>query len=860
MKKVFAVLMCITLLLTTLLSLSSIPASAALEDDEASEEMDVLSQLGVLNAKASAASVTKSVMAEGLNKIFNSDGYADKYFEGQDMSMPLLGGQAAMIFVDVLGYSPEVKVKGGEDPDAYIRKARQIKIVPDGGLKAADELTIGQYAEMMYRALVETPIMRQETYGTFASYKVDKGATLLSDRMNIKVIRGIVQSVGKFNLKSTAEEEPGYMTVSGISYRIDETHNRYEYLGRLAEVYVDDDENKVRACIVSADNKILKLTSEDISDSTMSSVKYYLENKERNAKLSAAVDIVYNRELMTSYTAADFKRADCNYTFIDNNSDGTYEVVMIEHYTSAVINQISYSDKIVSLTGGGMVELDEYFENGYKMYDQKGLELNADMIARSQVLSYMVGASGKITNIIICSHKETGTVDGFRDNKDYVTINGTEYKCTKEYVSNAKKKEVNLGDYVTASLDFLGYVVDIDVGKTGGRTAYFIGIADAGFGECSIKLLDEDGEIKVLKTSEKITLNDGRVSSSTLLADKRLTAEGEAKRQLIKYRKNSQNQISAIELAEYRAYVGSRANEGFTLDYDFEKDGILRALSVNGRKLLGAKYVCNEDTVVYHYCTSDEKLSYVQNGSSIGTNSNLNLKLYNINNDYDIQYAVREFKRSFGGWTDYYGDTYMVDYVAQVWNEDSNEMEYELNLYDPKGNKKALRTTDGTIVPSIYNIFSGDNRLAEIQIKDLKRGSVIQVGSDWRGVTSYSLQHMPMTDNSEFIFEKITGSGDNYGITKTMFNGSYLMCYGLVVTRAKYGVIINNHIPTAEEGAEFPMEEWNRYIPLEATDKVIVYDKERDTVTPDVAACIREGDHIFIKRSGTAYNGVYIFR
>ena len=863
MKKAFAVFMCMTLLTATLFSVRAIPASAALEDGGMTAEMDVLCQLGVLNAKASTASVTKSVMAEGINKIFNSDGYADKYFEGQNLSKPLLGGQAAMILVDILGYSPEVKVNGGKDADAYIRKARQLKIVGSGGLKAAEELTAERYAEMLYIAIVKTPLMRQELYGEVENYKVDRNATLLSEQMEIRVIEGIVQSVGKFTLMSADEGNAGHMTVGGNSYKIDETHNNYEYLGCLAEVYVNDD-NKVCAFAASADNERLKLASEDISAATMNSVTYYSGNKKKTAKLSPTVDIMYNRELMTSYTPNDFTCADCNYIFIDNNSDGNYEVVMIEYYASAVINQISYNDKTVSLTGGGLIELDEYFEDGRKMYDQKGLELNADMIARSQVLSYMVGKSGKITNIIICSQKETGTVDSFRNDKEYITINGTEYQCTKEYLNNAGQKEVCLGDYVTASFNFLGYIVDIDVGKTGGHTAYFIDIADGDFsGGCRIKLLDEDGEIKVFKTTEKIALNDGRASSSDLLTDKRLTAEGGAKRQLIRYRKNSRNEISAIELADDKAYIGSRANEGFTIDYDFEKNGVLRALSVNGRKLLGAKYVCNEDTIVFHYCTSDETLSYVQNGSSIGTNSNQNLKLYNVNKDYDIQYAVREFTRSFGGWVDYYGDTYMVDYVSRVWNDEANEIEYELNLYDPKGNKKALRTTDGTIVPSIYNIFSGDERLAEVPLKDLKRGSVIQVASDWRGVTGYSLQNMPMADNSEFIFEKITGSGDNYGLTTTMFNGSYLMCYGVVVTRAKYGIIINNHLPTEEEtgdGAVFPMEEWNRYIPLEATDKVIVYDKARDVVTPDVAACIREGDHVFIKRSGTAYNGVYVFR
>lgn len=114
------------------------------------------------------------------------------------------------------------------------------------------------------------------------------------------------------------------------------------------------------------------------------------------------------------------------------------------------------------------------------------------------------------------------------------------------------------------------------------------------------------------------------------------------------------------------------------------------------------------------------------------------------------------------------------------------------------------------------------------------------------------------------IFENIdSATGNEYGLNKKTFNGAYLMSYGKVIRRTRTGIIVNNHMPDEEEIAEgkmFPIDEWNRTIPLNISDTVIVYNKDEDTIEVDTAACILPGDCIFTKRMGTEYRGIFVYR
>ena len=230
--------------------------------------------------------------------------------------------------------------------------------------------------------------------------------------------------------------------------------------------------------------------------------------------------------------------------------------------------------------------------------------------------------------------------------------------------------------------------------------------------------------------------------------------------------------------------------------------------------------------------------------------------MFNVGTGYSPQYIVIDATTNTGGWVDVWEKTYVVDKIFEAYDEENDEVCYRLEYFDGDGNSLSSIVRDGTIISPNGNAMSGDTRFRKVQIKDVPRGTVIQFNDDNNGISSYSIQAMPMEDNSELIFEKASSVGGNdYGVNEYMFNGSSLCSYGKVIKRLSGGIVINNHLPTdveAAKGGVFPMESWNRTIPLAASDFVWFYDKARNRLEKGNASEILEGDMIFMhRRAGT---------
>lgn len=347
------------------------------------------------------------------------------------------------------------------------------------------------------------------------------------------------------------------------------------------------------------------------------------------------------------------------------------------------------------LKNGTIIEFTDYLDEGYRLYDAEGNVAEPSVLARSQVLSILESKDGNYTNMVFASHQENGTIEEMRDGRKYITVNGTEYECTEQFINNENGNiDINVGDYVTLSFDFLGRVVYVTVGTTGSGVAYLLNAYTDEGGECGIKVLDEDGTTRHLKLKPKMSFNGGSGSA---------------------------------------------------------------------------------------------------------------------------EYVVSELKSG--------------------------------------------AETDGSISTNEWNILSEDKRAANVPLTDLPRGSVLMISSDFRGLKGIAVQFMPQADGSDIYFEaKTDTAGNEYGITPTMFNGEYIESYGVVTAKTRNGLIINSHTPTADETGTFPMEEWNRTIPVNTTDTIVIYDSSCNAISVDTASSILPGDRIFMKRMGTTYNGIYIYR
>ena len=139
---------------------------------------------------------------------------------------------------------------------------------------------------------------------------------------------------------------------------------------------------------------------------------------------------------------------------------------------------------------------------------------------------------------------------------------------------------------------------------------------------------------------------------------------------------------------------------------------------------------------------------------------------------------------------------------------------------------------------------------------EIPEGSVITVNQDNGIVTNFVIQYLggsnckfeAMEDNTQTDSLMIGRWG--YGVTKTMFMANTLYSLGTVQQVNRYGIVVNNHLPSDAEGGEgaFPVSAWNRTVPLGSDTKVYMYDKnEKNTIQLGSAMDIKTGDRIFMR-------------
>ena len=196
------------------------------------------------------------------------------------------------------------------------------------------------------------------------------------------------------------------------------------------------------------------------------------------AQISNEADFIYNRELVMTYTVDDLNIVDCNYTLIDNNDDGRYDVILADKYTSFVADYRQRENQTIVGTDRVVYDLKEYFKNGGKMYDDQGREYGLNLMHQYCTVSYLLSKSGRMTHFVVMDDKYQGKLTSTRDNMQYVSIEGTEFKTAAQYYMNlADYDQVKIGDTVMGLVDANGKIMDILYMESLTKPAYLLAAA-----------------------------------------------------------------------------------------------------------------------------------------------------------------------------------------------------------------------------------------------------------------------------------------------------------------------------------------------------------------------------------------------
>ncbi len=884
--------------------------AASTKTVEENWKISPLNQLGILDVSTPDAQISKQTLVNSIKKITNNVVNAeDTYFKDQDLTQPLRYGQALMVLIDFLGYTPYMSMRGYNIKNAkdYLIVAKKIGLISESSLSTNSILTTNDYAELLYTAVMEVPFhkaigMNEENI----TYVINEGETPLKAYMKLKRVYGVVNlySVSENDFSATLKDLE--IRIGNTWYEHEFTDDMFEYFGRYVEAYVYEDKNTVK-CLVPLEryNNILTVSSDDFTiNDTLTYMNYYPENSNRakSAKISSVQTFVFNRELVIAPKKVDFQQPDTTYVLIDNNDDNIYDVVIAEQFTSFIVHTASVQHNTITDIDGGIYDMEEYFKEGYRLYNNSGKPVN-DLAAlgRYYVVSYLKSKSGEMTYMIYSSEKVTGILDSMKQDKywtssgtlktgnRYLTIDGVKYECTGKFLETfepgytvngglKKREALQTGDEVTAFFDHLGRIAEVEVNKPKKKAAFIFGYKPAeAFTNVMFRILTEDNEWKNVTLKDKVTLDGVRVNDedvvkpNSVAQSQLIDSGGNLQKQLVIMNITSNDMVTMIDTAKDDRGLGKRGYDEFTLHYDSKYHASdpenpnpkLEYIMINGQKIAGTKYIMDQHCKSFMiFDTPDEEHSFVGNADKDNIYSQPAAQYFNVDNNYAPQYHVNYRSKRVNNWVETYPNCFMVDSVEET--IDSNgDIKIRLNYYEPNG--RLVYTMFDVDCKEQTSTPTGLTTLDKTTpLKDLTRGSVIMLKQDTLGAYAFSLHFNPYQRNAKGkewdYFESAVSSGGNSAlITSTDYEGSYLMTLARVVARTPLCFILNGTAPT-DADTVFPKAEWNRMLPLLSSQVVLMYVKSEDKIYVDDIDSILPGDEILIKRNGNTVQSVYVYR
>lgn len=504
-------------------------------------------------------------------------------------SMGLMSGKAAdefkpekfietndafKVMVTALGYKDKAEANGGY-PTGYALTAAEIGIssgVPGG------YMTKGTLAKLIYNT------MRTQTANykiTGSDYELQKDKTLLSMYHNIEFGEGIVAANGRTGIKTTRSAGKSYVEINNKKFAVTDS-SQHDLLGYNVEYYSCENVFGEFELVFALPKKIDTVTVNwedfDRTKSTSSTVWYTENEKDRKISLADNVSVIYNGVYYFEATVADMMPKYGDTTFIDNDTDGKYDVAVVYNYRSMRVGRAIPEDELIySNDASDSVSTENC--------DVKTLTFVADgnvveIVDKPQLYEYFTTDSvilvaesknGDALKIYLSEVSKTDTPESKLDDEYFTTE--TETLRLNPYVSD-KMPDITLGQKYVIYTDAFGNVADLDITNA---TANYAFLRKARLdtnkldGSLITELYTVSGKFITLESVDKITVKQGYSSVRATAAEAydMLTSNGETINQLIIYHTNDDDKLTKIELAAEE--IGNIGNDYFSVSWKNNK-------------------------------------------------------------------------------------------------------------------------------------------------------------------------------------------------------------------------------------------------------------------------------------------------
>lgn len=427
------------LTLLNALHIVDIPPTEFKESGAVTREEILTSAFALLKVETDAENVLEYAAKFGMISSASTEEYG--------LTSRVTYNQAFKILSVAMGFEIVAQEKGGY-PNGYATAATMAGIRDGIGGSGEENLTQGDYVQMMYHALFGS--MMESNYSTGEpSYKV-KETPIITDIFHVYRVDGIVKKNRVTGLYSIDGLEEDRVVIGDTAYEVGNT-DAADLLGYSVIAYVQDDQTSKAdeiLCMVKDENRDLQIDASEflsVSDDFRELRYQPKDGNEKTVPITAGASVIYNNKLYPDYQKTDFQIRDGYIRLIDNGNDGSYDVVMIYSYETVVVDSISVSLRRVKNLYGDITKslereltylvLDERvddYELDIRLSDGTAMEFSE--LQRMDVLSVLHSKSGvgkERIEVTVSRESVFDTLDS--SGSSCLMIGGLDYDYVEEF-------------------------------------------------------------------------------------------------------------------------------------------------------------------------------------------------------------------------------------------------------------------------------------------------------------------------------------------------------------------------------------------------------------------------------------------
>lgn len=557
-------------------------------ENGAGEAFKVLSALGIANSYGKSGTITRAEFTEtamraiGLGDIpkdgrnlfldVDADASYSKYINAAyDLNIvsgsdglfnpdtPITYADAVVIAVKILGRNDEAKSLGAY-PYGYEKSARRHGLF--SGVEILAEYDDYADTENLYKILKNTVECDDFAQANGFSdkglvYKNEKGTNILGFYHDIYLYNGVVGAVGVSSIYNGDMGSMDTVRIGDMDFK--GAYDDYiGYLGMSADVYYKDTSAKNEILYINCDdyNNTALINAEDIISFYNLTYEYNENGKTKTKKMSSDASFIYNGRLIADNGTALYTPENGYLVLIDNNQNGAYDIAVINARADLVVGDVDIENKTIydAYKMGESVCFDRDDDVSVGLKDSAGKNLYFGMVKKGNILTVFKSADNAVIKGIISNDEKNGIINSVKNesNDTIIEINGTEYVVSKECARRCKTL-LAVGKSVKIKLNIYGEAADIesfDSSESKSITAYVIDFSaetEAPGSKKTLKLIDQNGEIKKLTVKERCTV-DGSVCKTANEQDSAITL-GLNTGKVIFYKTDESGEIDKIDTA-----------------------------------------------------------------------------------------------------------------------------------------------------------------------------------------------------------------------------------------------------------------------------------------------------------------------